>query len=85
MWCESIGRGFGSSLLQSDRRTCSTFELTFELRSMDSRGRLSPHKIYGRVITSFGDVGRTNFTFLAALVCRVSGILSADRSIFLFQ
>ena len=43
-----------------------------ELRSPDSRERLSPHEhFYGRVTTSFGDVGRTKFTLRAALAWRV--------------
>ena len=40
---------------------------------------------YGRVMTSFGDEGRTNFTFRLALACIVSDTFSFARSIFLFQ
>ena len=41
--------------------------------------------VYGRVITSFGDDGRTNFTFRAALASKVSETFRVARSIFLFQ
>jgi hypothetical protein len=40
---------------------------------------------YGRMITSLGAEGRTNFTLCAELASRVAGTLRVARSIFLFQ
>jgi hypothetical protein len=40
---------------------------------------------HGRVITSLGDAGRTNFTWRAVLASRVWATLRVERLIFLVQ
>jgi hypothetical protein len=62
---------------------CDAFPLGRDERLMDVKSWLEPD--YGRVITSFGALGRTNRTPRDSLDLKVSGRFSAVSSIFLFQ